>query len=264
MSDSSPVIRRLTCTTLDGKPYERPEATEAEIVRMLPLPHSDWVAEAPKLPSEALLYLIREVDGKHPDVFTPLLHELMKRVAGIAIASALGFNEPTTEHILFAVERQIYELVVARKPTRQSEFLEVAFGQAVERRTINEVQKYQASGFGNRRVPIGDAGGDDDDEEGLDSGFKDPVDPGFGPEASLLKKENKELRHKWYRKARKAVKDPRDLEAVALRVCDGWPVTSGDPEEPTLVTYFGEPEGKVRYRIERAMEQMRKALGVSI
>jgi len=144
MSDKGPRLRRLVSKTPSGEPYRRTQENETAILRMLPRPHADWVSEAQDLPSEALVYFVREVAGRDTEAFRLLLYELMTRVPQIAFASAQGLDEATTEHILFAVERQIYDLVAARPLTRQSEFLEVAFGQAVERRTINEVQKHQA------------------------------------------------------------------------------------------------------------------------
>jgi hypothetical protein len=81
---------------------------------------------------------------QNEQLFGQLVGELTKRVAGIAGASAQGFDVITKEDILWRVEREIFNLVLVPMPSRQSDFLEIAFGQAAQR-TNNTVERHNAS-----------------------------------------------------------------------------------------------------------------------
>jgi hypothetical protein len=255
-------VRPLTSTNAAGIPYTRFEATEIQIGMMLLLLHPAWILAAPDLLAETLVYLIREIHGRDDELFGLLAAELSKRVYRIGGAFALGFDVITKEAILWRVEQQIFDLVLAETPSRQSEFLEIAFGQAVERRPNDAVEKHEASTWGRRGDVPGSPIGDDDGEE-IDR-IEYAADGRPGQEATLLQREDVAVRRKWYRQARRAVKNPRDLEAVTLRYCEGWAITSSDPSVPTIVRHLNETEGKVRYRIDRAKKQMREALGGKI
>src|ERR1051325_6006699 len=243
--------RPLTSKTALGLTYERPEATETEIGRMLCLPHSEWMAAAPGLRHETLVYLIREINGRNDELFGALAGELSKRVARLASGCAQGFDQITTEDILWRVEKHIFDLVLAEIPFRQSEFLEIAFGQAVERHTNDAVDRHNASTWG--RPGDVDTGPIDDDDEEIERPIEYVADDGPGAEAILLQLEDVAVRRKWYRKARRAVKDPRHLEAVTLFYCEGYPVESQDEDD--LVHYFNATARQIRHWIDTAMKQ---------
>lgn len=94
-----------------------------------------------RLPDEALAFLIRAIQNGDRDLFGRLIYELSRRTARIARYFAQGFDKDTTNEIIWKVEKEIIDLVLVEIPSRQSEFLEIAFRTAVERRTINIVAK---------------------------------------------------------------------------------------------------------------------------
>jgi hypothetical protein len=77
--------------------------------------------------------------------------ELVLRIYRIARAFAQSIDLASKEHILCRVEEQIFALILIKVPTRASDFLEAAFGLAVERRTHNEVRRHYRSPFGRQR-----------------------------------------------------------------------------------------------------------------
>jgi hypothetical protein len=187
-----------------------------------------------------------------------LVGELILRTYRIAVAFAQGIDPASKEHILCRVEEKIFDLVLVKIPTPASDFLEVAFGLAVERRTHNEVRRHNRSPFGRRGDVIHRFGGDGDDEE-IDPMAQIP-DNGPIPQPGLLWSRDEKTRAKWYWKACRAVKNPLHLEAVRLRYCEGIPVESGDGETPDLAKYFNEKPKNVRNWIATALKQMRHAL----
>jgi hypothetical protein len=60
-----------------------------------------------------------------------------------------------------------------------------------------------------------------------------------------------------------AITDPVDLEAATLHWLEGWPIAS-KKRKKDLVTYFRSTERRIERRLERAMKQMRAALGVEV
>jgi hypothetical protein len=256
-------VRPLTCLSPDGTPYKRMEATESEIASTVCLPHSEWIVRSPKLRPEALVYLIRDVHGKDDEVFGELNGELSKRINRLAGGWVLGLDAGATGQILDNVQDQIFALVLAPKATRQTEFLEIAFGQAVVRRTINAVEKYENSMWGR----IGDfviRRSYDGDE--IENPLEECVaGDGPDPEVVCLDKEDKTQLRKLFRKARDKVKNPLHWELARLRYCEEWPIESGDPSVPDLVGYCGGVKRrKVTNMIETAMRQMRIALGAPL
>jgi DNA-directed RNA polymerase specialized sigma24 family protein len=75
---------------------------------MLPLSHSDWVAEAPNLPSEALVFLIRQIGNGDPMIYGYLFQQLGRRIAPLARRATRGLDRETArELVLRIIERPI-------------------------------------------------------------------------------------------------------------------------------------------------------------
>lgn len=250
-------VPRLTCSRVDGKPYERFDDVEKEIARALSRPQAEWETMADErgcLSNEALVFLIRQTLDNSRDLCGRLLHKLAKRAARIAEHWAQGFDRITTEEIVLQVEMEIVELVLAQSPSRQSEFLEIAFGTAVYRRTINAVEKRKHSPL---PVGVGDA-------NDFDSEPENPADlvadDGPSPEEVVKQLEDVARRREFIRIASAAVKDRRHLEALILRYVHDWPIT-GKPDIPSLARHFGKSGRQIQNWISGALEAMRAAIG---
>lgn len=92
------------------------------------------------LSNEALVFLVRQGRSGNVDLFGRLVYELGSRTVRIAAYYAKGFDQDTMNEIVWQVEREIVDLVLTEVPSRQSDFLEIAFGTAVKRRAINIVK----------------------------------------------------------------------------------------------------------------------------
>lgn len=167
---------------------------------------------------------------------------------------AKGFDPTTTDEIVVKVGQDVVALVLTKSPTRQSEFLEVAFRVVVKRRTINEVQKRQQHPRQHHLVP---ADGDANPLESL-------ADDGPNPEEDAITREQAALTPKLIRKALNAIRDPRHREAVVLHHLQGWPITDKSPETPTLCTHFGKCARQIQNWMATAFAEMRAALGEDI
>jgi hypothetical protein len=258
---TSLVVPRLVSSTINGEPYERRPDVEAEIARALNCSRGEWVRMAEgkdRLSREALVFLIRQTIDIDRDLCGRLIHKLSKSVGRIAQHWAQGFDRITTDEILLQVEIEIIELVLAENPSRQSEFLEIAFGKAVERRTINAVEKRR-----NSPMPLNAGSGDGSgrDEMEMESPAESVPDECPNPEEIVEQLEDEIRCRALISKASAAVKDPRHLKAVILRHIRGWPITAKDPNKPNLARYFGVSGRQIQNWISNALEAMRAAIG---
>ena len=242
----------------NGKAYERRADVEAEIQRVLCLHQSGWIAEAEDLQNETLVFLIRQIDRGDQELFGPLLQELSRRIVRLASRWAQGFDKITTENIVMQVEIEILELVLAETPSRQSDFLEIAFAKAVERRTIDAVMKHNNSPMGRRGEIVAEADDDGDDFDEIERPIERAADGRPSPEAIVLQLQDEARRREWIQKACDAVKDPRHLVAVILHYGHGWPITCKDPGKPDLARYFDVKPRQIKYWIATALETMRR------
>ena len=259
---ASESIPPLASSTVDGKPYLRRADVETEILRALSHPRVEWIALAERrgsgrLSNEALVFLIRRSRKGDRDLFGRLVHELGDRTVRIADRWAQGFDQDTLEEIVWTVEKEIVDLVLAETPSRQSDFLEVAFGKAVERRTINAVEKRRNSPLPLRHMPASVS----DEETEPERPTESVADERAGPEEIVAELENEARRPELIRKARAAVKDPRHVEAVILRYVYGWPMVDKDPNKPTLTRHFGKSARQIQNWLADALEAMRAAIG---
>ena len=241
----------LTCSGGDGKLYYRRADIEKKILEMVHRRPSEWVEAADILPAEVLVYLIRAIASSDADVAGSLIFKLTERTQQVASRWARGFSKVEAEEIIHTINRKIVELVLAAEPSNQSEILEVAFSEAVKRRTLKEVSKVQSRPSSSRKSVDADNPPDQPDEAvGRLEGFLQMEDAARLPE--LL------------RKAEGAVRDPRHYEVLVLRFGYDWPIESNDPEQPTLATKYGVSPRQIRNWIKQGLETIRTALGVKL
>jgi hypothetical protein len=241
-------VRRLQFHGPDGQPRQRLEAVENEIKGMLPLPHSERAARAPACRSETLVYFIKrpdDSDNRYLDVFAG---EIDKRVVDQADRYVFGLPPVKAEDIVRRVQWDFRLLLVAERPSAKTEFLEIRFALAVKTRTLQLMSLYRSSPW-SRQVDI-----DAPDSEG-----EWQQETGPGPEDVLLELESKER----CGTAIAAITDPVDREAATLHWLEGWPIASQKGKRD-LVTHFGTTRRRIERRLERAMKQMRAALGVEV
>ena len=255
-------IPRLISTKQGGAPYERRADVEAAIAEALKQPPSEWVALAKatgehRIADETLVFLVRAARHDDPNVLGSLVDELSRRISSIAKRFSGGFNPGTIEAIVQKVEISILESIFAKLPSRQSEFLEIAFKQAVTRRTINVVALFKQEAMSGALDVIHSS---DNASEAEDS-QRDFRDIRPGPEEIVLSLEDAALVPERIRAARRSVKDPRHWEAAVLHYVHGWPLTSTDPHKPCLKRHFGVSERQIYNWITQAMESMRSAIG---
>ena len=247
---------------VDGKPYQRRADVEAEILRARNCPLAEWAGMAEsrgdaRLSNEALVFLIRQIRSGDRDLLGRLVHELGMRTVRIAERWAQGFDRDTLDEIVWTVEEEIVDLVLAEIPSRQSDFLEVAFGKAVERRTINAVQKRRHSPQPLRHILAANPHEETEPERPTEQ----VPDERPGPEEIVAQLENEAQRPELITKAHAAVKDPRHIEAVILRYVYNWPMVDKDPNKPTLTRHFGKSARQIQNWLADALEAMRAAIG---
>src|SRR5437870_12264829 len=147
-------MRPLTSSNAGGQSYTRRATVETEIQKTLLLRREEWAGAAPLLQSETLVYLIRHIrrssvewrrrpsEGAtsgliyrilqaNEDLLGQLVSELSARIGRISTRLAQGFDEVTSEEIVWKVYTKIMELILEERPSRPGEFLEVAFNNAV-------------------------------------------------------------------------------------------------------------------------------------
>lgn len=255
-------IAPLVSVDKTGKPYRRRADVEVVISEMLALPVEDWVVAAQRtgsgrLPTEALVFLIRTLRGSDKNLVGALVNILCRRLLAVARSIARGFETAVMEEIFREVQDQVIELLFAKIPTRQTEFLEIAFRKAVERRTINVIEKVKKR---PKLVVVDDRRDDEDDPEHLVESL-----PENRPNAQevLLRLADATQRSILVRTALAAVKDRRHMEVVILRYVYGWPISHSNPAQPSLEKHFGKSGRQIQNWIAGALEAMRNAIGDS-
>ena len=242
----------------DDFSYERWPDIEAENQRVSALNRCQWIDEAKHVPNETLLFMIRQIGRDDEEFLGTLLLEMSNRTVNISTRCAQHPDPIVVEQIARKVDLQILELVLSDKASKQLDFLEVAFSLAVERRTIDALRNHNRSAMGRRGqifFHLDDQSGIESDE--VERALEFAADGGHSPENVVLLRD-------FYQKACAAVKDARDLDAVILFHVHGWPVESKDPRKPDLAHYFDESPRQVRYRIEKAMDRMKHAVGIGV
>jgi hypothetical protein len=162
-------------------------------------------------------------------------------------------------HLIEKVQIGILELILAKVPSRQSEFLEIAFKKAVTGRTINVVATFKQEAMSGI-IDTLQSSEDNSETEDWAGKFRDKRP---GPEEIVLSLENDALEPELIRTARHAVKDRRHWEAVVLHYVQGWPLTSSDPNKPCLERHFGVSARQIHNWITKALESMCSAIGAT-
>ncbi len=255
-------VALLVSVDKTGKPYRRRADVEVVISQMLARPPEEWVVAAQRtgngrLPTEALVFLIRALRGSDKNLVGALVNILCRRLLAVARSIAGGFETAEREEILREVQDQIIELLFPKVPTRQTEFLEIAFREAVKRRTINVVEKVKKR---PKLVVVSDTRDEEDDPEHLVESL-----PEKRPNVQevLLRLADKAQRSILVRTALAAVKDRRHVDAVILRYVYDWPIRHSDPAQPSLEKHFGKSGRQIQNWIAGALEAMRNAIGDS-
>jgi hypothetical protein len=241
----------LTFSGRDGRRYQRRADIETSIAATLRTNPLGWMQDAEALPAEAIVYLIRYISSRDGDIAGNLIFELTQRIYAVARRWAMGFSKTETEEIIHTINQDIIELVLTEKPSRQSEFLEVAFSKTVKRRTLNEVAKVKNSPRSSRK------NGDSENSLGARDKHIDALE-------ALLEIQDESRVRELVRKAQEAVRDPRHYEALLLRYGHDWPIDSQDPNQPTLAKRYGVSARQIQNWIANGLENIRIALGVQL
>ena len=253
-------IPPLTFKDADGNLPQRSETVNNEIATAWAFSHSERRKCLPHLQPETLVFFTRATRYFDRDFCGELMLQLGKRTARIVKRYVRGLSEIAAEEILMKVDIQVVELVLAEKPSRKSEFLELSFYGAVKQFTLDAVKSYWRSLMGGKRgwIPAGDETGTDG--EAFRRTIELAPDSGPGPEEIFLDLEDRNLRHRMLRKACRAVADRRHLEAVILHFGHGWPILSKDQRKNDLVSHFQATEDQIKGWLRRAMKVMREAV----
>jgi len=250
---ASIAVEALTKSKMDGTPYQRRPDVEAEIQSSLASPPSSWVVT--KLKSETLVYLARWLWGQQDNVaIGRVIDCLGRRIARIARDFAGGFDPSTAEEFIVDIAAEINTLIFSAKPTRRSEFLEISFRQAIQRRAINHSEKLQTrleAEVVASSISVESDGEGEVDFVGQIPGDEEP------PDEAAMKAEARRL----IPSALNAVGDERHREAIVLHFLQDWPIFSKDATTPTLCSHFDMSERQIRNWIGKGLEQMRRSIG---
>ena len=227
-----------------GPPKSLWADVKEELRRVLHLHESAWVVEAPDLKNETLVSLIRHIREANREIFNRLLEELMGRIVRLVRHWVAGIkNEAAREYIASQAEMEILKLALTTTPTQTSDYLERAFAKKVRQMTFDAIRKYMRSPSGRRGdvVPMTDA---DDVLDEIERPMEFIHSHDRSPEMLTVHNDLMEA-------IRNRVEDPRHFEAAMLHWGHGWPVSSKDPKENTLVRYFGVPERQISYWLKK-------------
>ena len=239
-------VEPLTCTTLDGRPYERSGPVERQIGGMLGIPESEWEAKLRHAFCETLVHLIRFARRRGHYIYEQLFIELARRTADLAEKWARGLAETDKEEVVDQVVCEILELAVQLDPTRQSECLELAFVEAVQSRTVEKCREVQRH-LRRRDSFVPEQLSKDGDEVQHPLEYVPDEQP--DPERIVVLRDLLKI-------AENAVEDKRDYEMAYLHFAEGWPIAD-------LCAQFNMSKGEVDYRMLKAKAVMKKALEAS-
>ena len=249
------LIEELKSSSPGGKKYSMYADVLEEIQWMLRLHQSLWGEKAPKLKNETLVFFMRLVRRADEDLLHIFFLELCARIVFIAgrLARRFGVKQETAEDIVRDVELKVLELVLSEQHTCQGDFLEIAFGTAVQRRVFNGFRAHKRSAWAQMAfIEVKDDGIEMDD--GIEPRLELTPDSGPNPEAIVLKQDLIE-------KAWTAIDDPRILQALVLHFDDGWPIWSKDPNTDSVARYLGVRPRQAKRMIETGLQLMRDAVG---
>jgi hypothetical protein len=269
MTEYSPDMHELMAKVLplaskkpNGEPYERPPYVEAANAQVIATPESQRAGLIPKLPPESLVYIVRKLPPGSAAFYARVVKEISRRTTALVRRCTRGLDKLSAEDILLKVEIRILELVLTKKESRASDFLEIAFTQHVEARANDRLRQYLISPFGELRGYIAPEYDEDGDE--IERPVETIVDGGATPEEFLLNLRDRNYRHQLLRRACKAVPDRQQLKALVFHYGYGWPVESADPKKPSIVRHFGIPRRTAWRWLAEGLKAMQEALAEEI
>ncbi|HLH31470.1 MAG TPA: hypothetical protein VKY31_09725 [Terriglobia bacterium] len=240
-------IPELTSCTPAGKRYKRTVVVLEEIRKMLDTAMDLWLNEAAGLKNETLVFLIqyvRRMDGDlHGRLMNILLHA---RAVPIIEKRASSLPDADRDIIVMEVQMEIYLLLMAETPSRSSEALELAFAQAVRRRTKDAIGRLNHTPSGQNHVQIRD-----DDDYGRPNQL-----------ALLLQAESPMVACELSLKALDAVEDDEARHAWMLHCWAKLPIHSKNSTEDTVCRRLQVDPRRAKYLVEKAGKIMRAAIGL--
>ena len=263
MSDEPPTERRAKIRPLqsrkaDGTPYTRPDNVLDSIAYYQGAPESVRVADAPRMPSEALAYFIRNTDRSSRAFYDRLFRELIRRAAGVIWETVRGLDVSDATDLSMRVEASVMQMIVEPKPSRTTDLLEIRFAQTVETAALDALRVHMRSPLGALRGQP--AAQFDDEGDEMERPLEVLLPSGPGPENMLLVLRDRNRRHQLLRMACRAVPDRCHLKAAILRWGYDWPIESNDPNQRSLVRQFGVSKRTMIRWLDGAMKAMREAL----
>jgi hypothetical protein len=251
-------IPPLTSTTDSGEPYKRHDAVEDELRSVLPLGPAAWTARKRELKCESLVFLHRSIRRQDDHVAGVLHQEITNRTMQLGSRFIYGIYEEARNFILSEVESELTVLLLAEVPSRQSEYLEIGFGQTIYRHTLNAIERYMSTPLAHQDNSKKKYDKEDADE--IRRAVEQVPDGSAGPHESLVENQTEQLWAAWVEKALKFVTNQKHREAVILKYLKGWPVTSQDPDKPCLARRFKVSARQIQNWIDIALEQMRNGM----
>lgn len=240
-------LRPLTKRTKDGKPYERSQEVEAQILSCLQLPPELIVEQAQLrdyraagfLSEECLIYLIREYHRQNAEeIVWSLLDILFRRCSRFIENKLQSLESPLAEEAYDEVIEDLLGEVLDLESNR-GDFMQVRFWVVLKRITISAYGRYiSQQSFVKKTVPLsltGEYGFDDENDSPHDGTMeRDMPDQSPSPEDFAM-----------YQEVLNAIEEPYRTAFVLQRL-HGWPIESNDPDEPTISRYFGKTPRTIR------------------
>jgi hypothetical protein len=267
MSNFFQSVRPLTMTTEDGKPYTRSAEVEAQIAETLNWADSDLLEKLKSLFNETLVYHVRRFRESDEYLCGVLLHELAQRTTRTVKAALHGLDRLCKADIAMQVEVEILELAIVPEPSRKSEFLEIAFTQAVKRRALNLREQLKSTVQGHRgRYRPGPWADLDEQDKKRKRPLEFAPDSRNGPETALAAFQDEQFREQAYNIVRGALEgeDDRLMLGFRLHVVDRWPLWSADPKVPTVARHFGLTRGQAKYLLEKTRKIIDEVLSAYV
>ena len=210
-----------------------------------------WSRAAGSLKSESLVFLTRYIRDTNDIVCGELMLKLRERTIRTAYNWIYDVYETAMDILIYDVEMEVTQLILAKTVSRRSEILEIAFGQFVARRTLNAVKKFKKTPMGQQGQVVADPVDGDGDE--IERPIEFAADTRPGAADIFLRNEHVEGCRKMIEQASSAVKDRRHLKAAVLRYVEGLSMTK-------LAGRFERSTRQMQNWLNTALQQMEQAL----
>lgn len=243
-ANKMPQVRPLTKKTKDNSPYKRSQEVEAQILSALQLApkllldraqERDYTAPG-YLSEECLIYFIREYHRQdEEDVVGALLKILFRRCAKFIARRLRGLDPQLAEDAFSDIIAALLDQALDLERDR-GDFMEVRFWVVLERIAITIFGKYRShQSFSRMAVPLSMTGANDEEDDPPHGGVREEEVPdvSVSPEDFAS-----------YREDLNAL--PEEHRTAFILRCQGWPIESSDPDEPTISRYFGKTPRTIR------------------